>query len=199
MAFSGTTHTDCRAGRETGGMVLMLAGVLVIAVALLLTPLPALAQQALWPAISGATILGAPRLLPLDRALKRFYERERRLFQANPLLDTAAMIRRLYRDPLRDLGFPENKAIKQSRRALEPEFTLVLPAGIAELDRDNDGVISRVEYIRGRNRHLAAGPDSPLRREMILRRYAANFRRADIDGDGIVSAVELASGPEIRF
>lgn len=192
MVFSGITHI------ETNRTVLMLAGVLVI-VAALLMPHSALAQQSLWPAVSGANILGAPRVAPLDQALKRFYERERRLFQANPLLDTARMIRRLYRDPLRDLGFPENKAIKRSREALEPEFTLVLPAGISELDRNNDGVISRGEYIQGRNRHLAVGPNSRFRREMILRRYAANFRRADLDRDGVVSARELASAPEIRF
>jgi hypothetical protein len=183
---------------ETNRTFVMLAGVLVI-LAALLAPHAALAQQSLWPGVSGAKILGAPRVAPLDQELRRFYERERRLFQANPLLNSAKMIRRLYRDPLRDLGFPENKAIKRSLEALEPELTLVLPAGIAELDRDNNGTISRIEYIRGRNRHLAAGPDSGLKREMTLRRYAANFRRADIDGNGVVSAQELASAPEIRF
>ena len=71
--------------------------------------------------------------------------------------------------------------------------------GIAQLDTNLDGSVSRDEYFRGRDRRFAISDNSPTRRQVYLQKLDSRFGYADEDGDGKVSPEELSSIPGARF
>ncbi|WP_213605169.1 EF-hand domain-containing protein [Pseudoxanthomonas japonensis] len=82
---------------------------------------------------------------------------------------------------------------------------------LARMDTDGDGRVSLAEYQAwmsyafdgmDRNRdgvlsvdELPGGRGKPITREAHLAQLAARFKRQDVDGDGFLSAKELAAPP----
>jgi hypothetical protein len=132
-----------------------------------------------------------------ERDLQKFYNRDRKVLQPripNPAQDA---LRKLRRDPLAKLGLPANQgALRQEApEIVEPTFSPFT----AGHDRDGDGAVTREEYFSSQRRHFAPGGGSASRRQRALSRLDSQFRNADIDRDGKVTAKELNSLPGARF
>jgi hypothetical protein len=142
-----------------------------------------------------------PELAPWEKALRRFYEREKLLTPADPFARDERTVRGLYADPARKLGLPDQETPDALRPTVRPSETPALPGDIVGLDSNGDGAISEREYMeqRFRRRPVAPGPAAEARRRNIRGRVLSRFNGADIDGNGILSADELKGVIDPRF
>ena len=132
-----------------------------------------------------------------ERNLQKFYNRDKQVLQPrirNPAQDA---LRKLRRDPLAKLGLPANQA-PLAEEALEIVKPMFSPFTGGD-DRDRDGAVTREEYFSSQRRHFGPGRGSASRRQRSLSRLDSQFRNADIDRDGKVTAKELDSLPGVRF
>jgi hypothetical protein len=136
---------------------------------------------------------------PWERDLQKYYNRDKKILQPkfrNPAQDA---LRKLRRDPLAKLGLPTNQgALRQEApQTVEPTFSPFT----AGYDRDGDGAVTREEYLSSQRRHFGpgGGGGSARRYQRSLNRLNSQFRNADIDRDGKVTAKELDSLPGARF
>ena len=150
------------------------------------------------PAVNAQTQRGykdplAPKVSPTDRRVNKFLNR------GVPETRTDRAARRLFDDPMRKLGLPENRLNDPNASTggspTEPKFD----PGVARLDADRDGSISRAEYFRGRSRLVSPGRNATQRSRSQQRRLESRFRRADTNGDGLVSPAELKARGGPRF
>ncbi len=162
------------------------ASALVIGLMLVLTP-GAMAQQSRDPLMPKSDTLR-----PWEKRLDRFYSR------GNPQQDTNRATKRLYDDPLRKLGEPENK-LPGPNTAPGAAPPATLQRGVVELDRDNNGSISREEYFRGRTPFMTPQDRVSNRGRRMMDRLDSQFRNADRNRDGKVTAEELQQGGGRRF
>ncbi len=142
-------------------------------------------------------VYGQQLVRPWERDLQRLYNQDRKVLQPrlpNPAQDA---LRKLRRDPLAKLGLPANQAPlpQNSPETIEPTFS----PNTAGYDRDGDGGVTREEYFSSQRRSYGAGVGSSSRRQRALSRLDSQFRAADIDRDGKVTAQELNSLPGARF
>ena len=134
---------------------------------------------------------------PWERDLRKFYNRDRKVLQPrirNPAQDA---LRKLRRDPLAKLGLPANKALLPPvvTKIAEPTFSPYT----AGYDRYGDGAVTREEYFSSQRRHYGQGVGSANRRMRAINRLGSQFRNADINRDGKVTAKNLNSLPGARF
>jgi hypothetical protein len=141
-----------------------------------------------------------PDIAPWEKALRRFYEREKILQPVDPLAKTEGAARSIYADPAKKLGLPDQLS-PDSLRPKSPAVAPALPADILALDYNGDGGITRREYIeqRMRTRPIAPGPAAEARRRNVLGRVRSRFNGADTDRNGILSADELRAVIDPRF
>lgn len=166
-----------------------------VAVLMSLVPMPSAAQgsSAPPPRVVGP---GDPILMPWERKLRDFYRRQ------NPRLPdtgTDEALRKINKDPLARLGYEPMQPPPAAPENTAPEELGFTAPGVARLDSDRDGSISREEYFRGRDRTFMAPDENPTRRRVYLERLDSRFRYADRDNDGQVSPAELGEIPNARF
>ena len=133
------------------------------------------------------TQTGKPAAPPWDDRVKRFYGRG----DTQQEIDGAT--RRLYDDPLRKYGVPENR--RGDPRA--PDSASTAPGfdyGVRRLDDNRDGAISRQEYFQGRARMVAPGLQGNERLRRQQERLNSQFRDADRNRDGKITPDELRRG-----
>ncbi len=148
-------------------------------------------------------------LLPWERSLQRYYDRERMARQrgANPLsglrtvaLDRRrALLRRFYDNPARALRLPANVRPRASATGAPPLAPLVFAPVVSLLDVNGDGAVSRREYFGVRARGFRAGARGSVRARRWNRRLAARFRALDSNRDGRVTPDEVTPYPNARF
>lgn len=135
----------------------------------------------------------APKASPADKRLKKFFNR------GVPQTKADRAARRLFQDPLRKLGLPENR-LNNPNPSTAPGATVpVFEPGVARLDADRDGSVSRTEYFQGRTRLVSPGRNAGQRTRSHRRRLDSRFRQADVNGDGMVSPAELKARGGARF
>ena len=134
-------------------------------------------------------------IMPWEKNLQKFYGRQN---PALPSTTTDRVLRRLNRDPMARLGYEPNRPPPTASQDTAPAAPTFEP-GIAQLDTNLDGAVSRDEYFRGRDRRFAIGDNSPTRRRVYLQKLDSRFGYADQNGDGKVSPEELSSIPGARF
>ena len=158
------------------------ASALIVAFSLVAAP-GAMAQQTRDPLLPSAD-----KLRPWEKKLERFYSR------GNPQSEVDKATKRLYSDPLQKFGLPENKPLLPSETP-QPEVTApTLQPGVVELDRNSTGSITRDEYFRGRIGVMTLQERVSSRGRRMINRLNSQFRRADRNGDGIVTPLELQQG-----
>lgn len=135
----------------------------------------------------------AAKKSPADRRIQKFFNR------GIPQTKADRAARRLFDDPLRKFGLPENKLNDPKAPASTGATEPVFDPGVATLDSDGDGSVSRTEYFRGRTRLVSPGRNNDLRTRSLQRRLNSRFRQADANGDGKVSPAELQSNGGTRF
>ena len=132
------------------------------------------------------------KLRPWEQRIDRFYN------QGNPQTETDKATGRIYDDPMRRLGLPENRIFEQNA----PETTSAPPTlqpGVVEMDRDKNGAISREEYFQGRGRFMTPQQRGSSRGRRAVNRLDSQFRNADRNRDGIVTPEELEQSGGGRF
>lgn len=135
----------------------------------------------------------APKTSPVDRRINKFLNR------GVPQTRTDRAVRRLFNDPLRKLGLPENR-LNDPKSPTAPSVTAPqFDPGVARLDVDRDGSVSRTEYFRGRSRLVSPGRNADRRTRSHQRRLESRFRQADGNRDGVVSPAELKARGGARF
>jgi len=164
----------------------LIPSVLVIS---LLAASGAMAQQTRDPLMPDSA-----KLRPWEERLRKFYN------QGNPQEEVDRATKRLYEDPLHRLGEPENRALDPNT----PQGTanvppLTLQPGVLELDRDNDGSVSREEYFLGRGRSMSPQDRYGSRGRRIMERLDSQFRNVDRNRDGKVTPEELRQNGGGRF
>lgn len=112
---------------------------------------------------------------PWERDLQKFYNQDRKMLQLRLRIPA----------PLPD-DTPTDD---------EPVFSPFA----AGYDRNGDGAVTREEYFANQRRELGVGAGSASRQQRGLRRLDSQFRNADIDHDGKVTARELNSLPCARI
>jgi hypothetical protein len=141
--------------------------------------------------------LAQQQVQPWERDLQKFYNRDRKVLQPRLRNPAQEALRKLRRDPLAKLGLPTNQGVlrQETPKIVEPTFSPFA----AGHDRDGDGAVTREEYFSSQRRHFAPVGGSATRRQRALNRLNSQFRNADIDRDGKVTAKELNSLPGVRF
>ena len=194
----------------TDGLRRAAAGAMAAAIAGMAAALPAAAQSAPGPGDAtpefrqGVVNQKARTLKPWERELGKFYQRQR--LPASPSAPAARTFEQLNRDPLAKinkdplarLGFGSH--VKLPSAPVAP--TAPAPAfdpGVARLDSDNDGAVSRDEYVRGNDRQFGTGGAGSARQRVFRERLSSQFGNADLNRDGKVSPEELQSIPGTRF
>lgn len=164
----------------------LLPSVIVVS---LLSVAGAMAQQSPDPLMPDSK-----KLRPWEDRLKKFYN------EGNPQSEVDAATKRLYEDPMKRLGAPENKIFEpnapQGSTSTPP---LTLQPGVLELDRNNDGVVSRDEYFQGRTRPMAPQDRYSPRGLRAMERLDSQFRAVDRNHDGKVTPEELKQDGGARF
>jgi hypothetical protein len=134
------------------------------------------------------------KIKPWQKKLDRTYRprnQRRRLNRAK---------RSLNRDFGKQLGLPSHAKINQPKGPNAPVVAPVtLDPVVSHLDIDRDGSISRSEYLQGRSRLSNFGVKTNRNNQRQTKRLASQFRRADSNRDGKVSAQELQSYGSGRF
>jgi len=151
----------------------------------------------LFGSVAVTQAIAQQQVQPWERDLQKFYNRDKKVLQPrlkNPAQDA---LRKLRRDPLAKLGLPANRGVlrEESPKTVEPTFSPFT----AGHDRDGDGAVTREEYFSSQRRNFAPGGGSANRRQRALSRLNSQFRNADVDRDGKVTAKELNSLPGARF
>jgi hypothetical protein len=186
------------------------AGAIAAALACMAATWPAAAQSA--PGSEDATpefrqgVVNqkARTLKPWERELGKFYQRQR--LPASPGASVGRTFEQLNRDPLakinRDplarLGFGGHVKLPQAPVAPTAPAPAFDP-GVARLDTNNDGAVSREEYVRGNDRQFGTGGAGSARQRLYRERLSSQFGNADLNRDGMVSPEELQGIPGTRF
>lgn len=152
----------------------------------------------MWSTVNAQTQRGykdplAPKTSPADKKLREFFNR------GVPQTKTDRAAKRLFKDPLRKFGLPKNRLNDPDGPTAPSVTEPVFDPGIAHLDADGDGTVSRSEYFQGRTRLVSPGRDSDRRTRSLQRRLDSRFRQADSNGDGVVSPAELQATGGARF
>jgi hypothetical protein len=147
-----------------------------------------MAQQSRDPLMPDST-----KLRPWEQRLDRFYN------QGNPQRETDKATGRLFGDPLHRLGEPENKPFSPHAPTGPGTAPPTLRPGVAELDRDNSGTITREEYFRGRTPFMTPQDRIGSRGRRTMDRLNSQFRDLDRNRDGIVTPEEVQQGGGSRF
>ena len=134
---------------------------------------------------------------PWERDLQKFYNQDRKVLQPRLRNPAQEALRKLRRDPLARLGLPGNQAPLPENAPANEEP--VFSPFAADYDRNGDGAVTREEYFSKQRRQFGVGAGSASRQQRALRRLYSQFRNADIDRDGKVTAQELNSLPGVRF
>jgi len=142
-----------------------------------------------------------PYAAPWEKALRRFYGRESARPLPHPYAEADRRLQRFFDDPIRRLGLPRNVLPEPPPGVLRPPPAPPLPSDVAALDRNDDGVVTRSEYMddRIRYRGVAAGPAAEARRRSFTGRLRARFDGADRNRDGRLTADELRGVIDPRF
>jgi hypothetical protein len=132
-----------------------------------------------------------------ERDLQKYYNRDKTILQPKFRYLAQDALRKLHRNLLAKLGLPTNQgALRlEAPQTVEPTFSL----STAGYDRDGDGAVTRKEYLSSQGRGFGPRGGSDRRYQGSLNRLNAQFRNADIDRDGKVTAKELNSLPGTRF
>lgn len=132
-----------------------------------------------------------------ERDLQKYYNRDKTILQPKFRYLAQDALRKLHRNPLAKLGLPTNQgALRlEAPQTVEPTFSL----STAGYDRDGDGAVTRKEYLSSQGRGFGPRGGSDRRYQGSLNRLNAQFRNADIDRDGKVTAKELNSLPGTHF
>ncbi len=146
----------------------------------------------------------ARTLKPWERELGKFYQRQRP--PESPGASAGRTFEQLNRDPLAKinkdplarLGFGSHVKLPSAPAAPTAPAPAFDP-GIARLDSNNDGVVSRDEYVRGNNRQFGTGAAGSARERVYRERLSSQFGNADQNRDGKVSPEELQGIPGARF
>ncbi|MBK19825.1 MAG: hypothetical protein CMM52_13410 [Rhodospirillaceae bacterium] len=136
-------------------------------------------------------------LQPWERELQKFYNQRRKILEPqihNPVRET---LRKLRRDPLSKLGLPSHGRL--APQGSPGDAPPALSPYVSGYDSNGDGAISRDEYFSRQRRSFGYGAANASRRQRALSKLESQFRRADIDRDGKVTAEELSSQPGVRF
>jgi hypothetical protein len=211
-AFSKNMLTEARhrvaadrvAADRVGGIRV---GVMLVDVA---SALPATAQGAPDPTQAsppefkqGPTNPNARTVMPWDRKLGKFYQRQKGSAPLRIPVDRAFEklnrdpMAKINRDPLARLGFGRHVRLPGEPKAAKPSAPTFDP-GVSRLDADGDGLVSRDEYVRGNDRLPPIGT-GPARQRGYRQRLKSQFGYADQNGDGKVSPQELQSVRGARF
>lgn len=211
-AFSKNMLTEARhrvAADRVGGIRVgvILVGVMLVDVA---AALPATAQGAPDPTQAsppefkqGPTNPNARTVMPWDRKLGKFYQRQKGTAPPRIPVDRAFEklnrdpMAKINRDPLARLGFGRHVRLPGEPKAAKPSAPTFDP-GVSRLDADGDGLVSRDEYVRGNDRLPPIGT-GPARQRGYRQRLKSQFGYADQNGDGKVSPQELQSVRGARF
>ena len=127
------------------------------------------------------------------------WERKGEQFRRGTQRDPMAKIRAREEKGLKALGLPSNKKFSghKNKAAASPET-----AGLdryAGLDSDRNGSISRQEYMSGRFRASRNGVAGNAKQRRYKSRLNSNFRAADTNRDGRISASEIGALGKRRF
>jgi hypothetical protein len=135
----------------------------------------------------------APKRSSIDKKLQRHFN------PGIPQTKADRAARRIFDDPLRKLGLPGNNPNNPTTQSSPGVTAPVFDPGVAHLDRDGDGAVSRSEYFQGRSRLITPGRNADRRAQSHRRRLDSRFRRADTNRDGKVSPAELKATGVTRF
>jgi hypothetical protein len=153
--------------------------------------------------IQGPTNPNARTVMPWDRKLGKFYQRQKGSAPLRIPVDRAFEklnrdpMAKINRDPLARLGFGRHVRLPGEPKAAKPSAPTFDP-GVSRLDADGDGLVSRDEYVRGNDRLPPIGT-GPARQRGYRQRLKSQFGYADQNGDGKASPQELQSVRGARF
>jgi len=126
-------------------------------------------------------------------AIKKLYP------SANPQSDVDKAKSSLYRDPGKAIGLPKNPIIHPTSPTAPAVAPVTLDPALSALDSDGNGSISRKEYLQGRTRIMSPGVRTNRLSQRQAQRLKSQFRRTDLNRDGVVTAEELQASGGGRF
>lgn len=127
------------------------------------------------------------------------WERKGELLRREAQRDPMAKIRARELKGFYALGLPSNiKALRKSKSSSQSTASSGLDR-YSRLDRDRNGSISRQEYMAGRSRVSRNGVAGKSKQRRYKSRLNNNFRAADSNRDGKISASEIGALGKRRF
>lgn len=135
--------------------------------------------------------------LPWERDLKKYYQRRDRIIRG-PAASTPRRAKKPAFDPYKVLGITRNRPVGLDPQQSLPEDPVFDPY-VAGLDANGDSAVSKAEYFRKRLRFGAASNRLPGRNRRHIMRLDQQFRSADLNRDGKITADELQLSGQSRF